>query len=362
MRFSRYLQRGEKDKGATIVLVSILLVVIVGIAALAIDVGNLVAAKSELQKLADGAALAAAGDLGHQYLTTTCGELSFTAISEIADEVAGLNKAATKSIGLQASDITVGCWDLINNDFDAFNTADCNCSQRIPNAVKVIARRDSEANTPVDNFFAGVLGPDTVGLKASAIASLSGPSEASGLPIPVGIAHAWYDPARWAAEEKEFCDQPIKLYPTGSLDGCAGWHVFTEQPSSVPKLRDWLACLTLPEDDPDYCAPSGDVGDIFDYTGGTLATVFPDMKALYDAKKDPDTGEWQVTVPVYGWDNCDNPNEDIPTVGFSTIIITEVVEAPEKIIQAKVLCDEFVAGHGGGGPYGTLGTIPDLVE
>jgi Flp pilus assembly protein TadG len=359
------LKRTDNDKGAVIVLVSILLVVILGIAALAIDIGNLAATKGELQKLADGSALAAAGELGSQYKTLTCADIDAARISTIANNIAQMNEADNKPISLQSSDIVLGCWDFDNDDdpFDAIGEEDCNCSERIPNAVSVTARRDSEANTPVVTFFAGILGPETVGLRATAIASLSGLSEATEIPIPVGISKAWFDPDRWAAEGKEFCDQPIKFHPTGDMDGCAGWNVYDSWPANASKLGNLLECLTLPDTDPDYCPPPGaSVGDDFVYTGGTVASVFEEMKALYDAKKDPVTGEWKIGIPVYGRDDCSNPQNNVPIVGFTTAIITEVLESPSNTINAKVTCEEFIVGRGGGGNYGTLGTIPGLVQ
>ncbi len=372
MKPSGHHKGTDNEKGATIVLVAILLVVIMGIAALAIDIGNLASTKGELQRLADGAALAGAGELGQLYLdpTETCEAAWVNDIHTKASEVATQNVAAAKSISLQSSDVVLGCWNS-DNVFTAFGEGDCNCSSSPPpNAVQVTAHRDSEANTPVDTFFAGVLGPDTVGLWADAVAALSGPSEAEGVPIPVGISKAWYDEDRWAAEGKDFCGQPIRFYPTGDLDGCAGWNVFDSWPSNAAKLADLLECLALPESDPDYCPPATlTTGDNLVYTGGTVASAFDEMKALFDAKKayDPDypgfpDGVWKVTVPVYDREDCSNPQNEIRTAGFTTAVITEVLETPEKTINAIVICDEIIPGHGGGGYFGSLSSIPGLVE
>jgi Flp pilus assembly protein TadG len=382
MRFLSSLKNTKNDKGATIVLVAILLVVIIGVAALAIDVGNLVATKGELQKIADGAALAGAGDLGEQYRTKGCDAISVSDIANIANDVAVQNVADTKNITLNSSDIVWGCWDD-SQTFREFGETGCSCSSSLPpNAVKVTARRDSAANTPVDTFFAGVLGPETVGLSATSVAALSGPSEASDLPIPVGISSAWFDPAKWTAEGKEFCDQPLKFYPTGTLDGCAGWHQYgsgTDSPegctncwpdyvglpANAAKLSNLLECLAGPDD----CPPGGTTGDLYAYTGGTVASAFDEMKALFDAKKevDPDYSEfpdgvWKVGLPVYESDDCSNPHGETSTAGFTTAIITEVLETPDKTINAIVVCDEIIQGHGGGGYFGTLGTIPGLVQ
>jgi hypothetical protein len=147
------------------------------------------------------------------------------------------------------------------------------------------------------------------------------------------------------------------------MDGCAGWNVYDSWPSNAEKLANLLECLALPDTDPNHCQPPGaSTGDNFVYTGGTVASAFDEMKALYDAKKDPVTGEWKVGIPVYDRDDCSNPQNEVPIAGFTTAIITEVLESPSNTINAKVVCDEFVVGHGGGGNYGTLGTIPGLVQ
>lgn len=230
MKLLKQIRHTNNDKGATIVLVAILLVVILGIAALAIDIGNLAATKGELQKLSDAAALAAAGDLGRQYADGPCAGVSQTDIANIAKDVGLKNVADTMSITLRDEDIELGCWDYDTENFyslgESIGADTCGCADTIPNAVSVTAHRDSEANTPVDTFFAGVLGQETVGLRANAVAALSGPSEIDELPIPVGISEAWYDPDNWGGEAKGYCDQNIKFYPTGDLTGCAGWHVY----------------------------------------------------------------------------------------------------------------------------------------
>jgi len=95
------------------------------------------------------------------------------------------------------------------------------------------------------------------------------------------------------------------------------------------------------------------------------------MKALFDAMKvlndgildaDEDSTTWTTSVPVYDWDDCRNPHGAITIVGFATVIITEVQDAPDKIIQAQVICEMKELGRGGGSNYGTKGTIPGLVE
>ena len=59
----RFLDPLKNERGATIVFVSLLMAAVLGMAALAIDVGMLYNARAEAQRAADSAALAGAGSL-----------------------------------------------------------------------------------------------------------------------------------------------------------------------------------------------------------------------------------------------------------------------------------------------------------
>jgi len=74
--------------------------------------------------------------------------------------------------------------------------------------------------------------------------------------------------------------------------------------------------------------------------------------------------KWETGVVVYDSQDCGNPNQSIKIVGFSDIVMYEVLEAPEKSIKAIVLCNHIDNGlsRGGGGEYGTWGSIPGLVQ
>jgi hypothetical protein len=185
------------------------------------------------------------------------------------------------------------------------------------------------------------------------VAALSG--QCTGEPtFPVGISTYWFmDP--------EYCDKNITFYPTGTTGSCAGWNTFDQWPASVPTLTDILTGLT--PDPPTVEPPTTTVGETeFMYNGGTLASVFEEMQALYDAKKDPITGEWETKVVVYDSPDCSNPNQAKTVVGFATATITAVYGSPTNTIMAEVDCKMVSEGQGGCGNFGTLGTIPHLVK
>jgi Flp pilus assembly protein TadG len=362
MKIRQELAARIKDEyGATAILVALVIVVLISITALAVDIGYVMATKNEVQNISDAAALAATRQLGHIYEGMSYEEQQSyvcdpATIIPVAKEVALKNKAAGKNIVVNDADIIIGQWNaetkILTPTFDQ------------PDAVKVISRRDGSANGPITTFFARIFGVNTVDVSADATAALTAQSTADkgGLPFPAGISKKWF-------EKPEYCEQPIKFYPTGDLDGCAGWHTYDESPASANRLRGVLGDLK----DGTYESPPVQAGETkFTFTGGTVASAFDEMKALFDAMKvlndgvldaDENPETWTTSVVVYDWDDCSNPHGDITIAGFAAVTITEIQDAPDKIIQAKVICDMIAPdARGGGGEYGTKGSIPGLVE
>jgi Flp pilus assembly protein TadG len=362
MKRNAFFRLYRDERGVTAVLVAILLLALIAIMSLAVDVGYLMAARNQLQNVADSAALAAARQLGAIYEPMTYAEQqAYTcdpgSIVPVAQDAGLKNEAAGKSIAIDGGDVSIGRWDSAARTFTATLAS--------PNAVRVTARRDGTVNGPVSTFFARIFPVDTVPVSAVATAALTGQSTAgpADLEIPVGISDHWFS-------RPDFCDQPIKFYPTGTLDGCAGWHTYESWPSNAAKLSRALNDLeagVTPEGVPDLTV-AGDTEFVF--TGGTVASAFEDMKSLFEEKRtwNPETGreEWETVVVVYDSsslsDPCGNPANNLLIVGFATAIVTDVLESPDKTIIADVKCDSVNYGRGSGGNFGTLGSIPALVE
>lgn len=353
------IHRLKNEKGVVAIIVAISLVMFIGFTALAVDIGYLMVTRNELQNVADAAALAATRQLGVIYKDMSYEEQRASVcdpatIVTVANAVALQNQAGGMNITIDAADVVIGQWDT--------ETRVLTPTLNQPNAVRVIARKDNNANGPITTFFAGVLGINTADVTAFATAALTGQktAESGRLPLPVGISNAWFQP--------DSCDQLIKFYPTGTLEGCAGWHTYTTSPSSAAKLRNILDGLT----NGTYRSPEVIAGETqFVFTGGTVASAFPDMVELFDAMKglnddfldaDNDPNTWTTAIPVYDMDNCSNPHGAITIVGFATATIYEVTTCPEKTIGAQVKCEYVAPGRSGGGNFGTLGDVPKLVE
>lgn len=394
-------------EGATAVIVAICLTMLIGFAALAIDVGYLYATRNELQNTADAAALAGAGFLGAQYAELSYSEqqnhtFSKNDIVAAVNTVAGKNKAAGSAISILDADITIGTWDV--------DTLSVTPTLTSPDAVRVIARRDSSANSPITTFFAHIFGIESVDVSATATAALSGPATvAEGvLKTPFSLSENVFPNS---------CMDEIVFSPT--TDSCAGWHNFFDAANAdkmeekmlglikgdgdggennvcllEPCGQDWLdAHFAMSSEPAPAVTDETSTGNYFDHQGGNVASLFlggvldstydgadgggiignekkpAPFPALFDYFRyrdgDSDNSVWTTTVPVYkDGDSCSNPSGSTLIVGFAKIVVKMPNPPPDTSVSVWVDCNQsFVQGRGGGGNFGNLkGTIPNLVE
>ena len=410
----------RNQRGVSAVIIALLLVVLLGMAALAVDLGYLYVTRNELQNVADAAALAATRRLGEIYqampgnLQADYNLSNFPAdrtdMENIAIEVAGMNKAAAAGITILNADIEFGQWDFVNRSLTVTDDQ--------PDAVRVKARKDETANNPVTTFFAKVFNVNTMAVTATATAALSGQGETEEgeLILPIGISYAWFTGGAW-------CDETIKFSPTKDPDACAGWNSFTFDPPNDAVVRKIL------EGNPDYISPPTTAGEtVFNFIGGDLSQkTFQQLLLLYRDKgydlkknqdgfepawrndddspktgalqdgddgydlteqlKDPETGEpideyypddkneemaprkrhvWYTHVVVYDWPDCSNPNTAIKIVGYAPVRIETIYDAGNngKMVYGQVTCDEISKDdtRGGGLYTGIKGSIPGLVQ
>lgn len=353
---------GLKDeKGIVAIIVAVFTVGFIGFAALAVDVGYMMVTRNELQNVSDSAALAATRSLGNIYEGMTLEEQNdFIAdplvINTVAKNAAIMNQAGGENINISDTDIVIGQWNGVNKVLTP--------TLNQPDAVMVTSRRDSgpNGNGPISTIFARIFGQNSVDVTADATAALTGQGTIEDLPIPVGISSFRF--------EQDFCEQNIRFYPTNDINSCGGWHTYTNCPSNANELKNILIDLADLENGI-FQTPEVIIGETeFCFTGGTLASVFDEMKALFDEMKDEgppldndtDPNTWTTTVVVYEGTDCSNPNQTIKIIGFATVTITKVEETPEKFIEAIIRCNFIDVGRGGGGSFGTRGSIPNLVQ
>ncbi|MBN1395917.1 MAG: VWA domain-containing protein [Pirellulales bacterium] len=153
-------QRSRDDKrrrGAVVVLTAVMLVMLLGFVAFAVDVGYIGMVRTQLQSAADSAALAAAGSSGE----------SEAQIVQTAQEFANANTAAGRQIQLNASDVELGSWDADTRTFTPLP------SGQLGTAVKVTVRTSADSGGETGLFFGRIFGVGSVAQEASAVAAVN---------------------------------------------------------------------------------------------------------------------------------------------------------------------------------------------
>ena len=203
------------------ILAALLIVAVLGVVALAVDIGCLVLVRTQLQASADSAAMAAAAATRVEPLD----EVFATAM-----RFAGLHAAGGERVVLKTDDVVFGFWD---RDFRRFMPLDA--SDELANAVQVTTRRDDSTTGESPLFFARVLGIDSCALSTEAVAvvfnnfvGFDTPSNGENLPIlPFALGEAAWesllsgkgtDDWTWDAETGTVTPGPdgipeVNLYP-----------------------------------------------------------------------------------------------------------------------------------------------------
>jgi len=390
------------QRGVTGITAGVSLVVMIGMAAMTVDLGRAYVARNELQNVADAAALVAARELAWAYdkiakannqnssINVTIPATGKTDIEGVATAIAAKHSVGGNSgITIAAGETRIGKWDPTTHTLTPTLVS--------PDAVAVTVRRDGSQNTPLATFFAPVLGINNMSVTATATAALGpakkmGPGDAD---APFGIDEQWFINGGKCGTGALGDQSTIKFSPTGTISGCAGWHNFDETQlgsnptspqhctgsnSQKPKpnssgnpnaganaslLRSVIDCLT----DENYTAPPVTLDTTkFDFNNGEITTAFRSLEDLYDDRKD-NNGNWETNIPIYEDQNCQAPTGALKIVGFARAVITRVQSAKgngSNEIDAFVQCDAIITngqsgvpGTGGGAP---LGGIPGLVS
>ena len=184
----------SKRRGAIAVFVVTSLVTLLGFGALAIDVGVLYTAQTELQVAADAAALAGATELLNEARLRGSGELAFvfTAARQKAAQLAGLNPSMGTSpqVDLNSGnalegDVVLGHLNQLTNMGEQISVANPDGF----NTVLVRVRRDATRNGPVALWFARILSFDTADVVAEAAAAFHDGIEGYRVTPDTGNAH-----------------------------------------------------------------------------------------------------------------------------------------------------------------------------
>lgn len=143
-----------RRRGASLVLIVLLLPIFVGMVAFAVDFGLMTLQRAQIQNAVDAGTLAAS-------LQLRVDPTAITDAEAVAREYVQYNRVGSQIVvPEEAIDVEVGRWDDQSHQFTA--------TEVDPNAVRVFARQDNEPY-----FFAQIFGHTSFGAPAEAIATAS---------------------------------------------------------------------------------------------------------------------------------------------------------------------------------------------
>src|SRR5579875_1539407 len=182
------------ERGVVLWMVAAAMVMILGMAALAIDLAALYAARDEAQRAADAAALAGAEEF------VTSGYTS-----------GAVNSATVTALVTQQA-IAVGDEDTIGGQAAQVLSSDVSVNLSVPNnpQVTVTVERSTARGNALSTLFAKIFGISTADVSATATAEAYNPSGGNGPPVATECMKPWLIPD---------CDPDNKGNP-GGVSGC----------------------------------------------------------------------------------------------------------------------------------------------
>jgi Flp pilus assembly protein TadG len=360
-------------EGVVLPLAALFFVVILGMAAFAIDIGYMICVESQLQNAADASALAGALALMDPYLQYSYPNQTSSAKATIlanalssatssAQKLAALNKAG------DISSLTANASDIVCGFLDAQNTfSPTPPDSRFPNSVQVTLRRDNQANTPLGLFFAPIFGKTSANLTAMAQATLmSSPGSftsaksANSLLLPVAldvrIWNQFLQNGTSPSANNQVLTGPngaleLQVYPDSSQFGSFGLASTGAPANDTPSYRSWIDNGPSPGDlkylNSNSLLPVSPATPQYWYAGpGMKSTLQTDFASIMGQPR---------LIPLY--DGTLSTGNGYPIIGFAGVTISEATARGSNMnisVQPAVVNDPTAIG---GVPTGT-GSLP----
>jgi hypothetical protein len=367
------LECHRRRQGLILGLAAILVVVVIGMAAFAVDIGYICSVQSQLQNAADSAALAGAAQLMQPYVQYNYPNQSASQKSQIlstalanaqsqAEYFASLNAAGdVASLSLPSADIVCGFLDGQSNFYPTPPDS------RFPNSVQVTMRRDSQANHPLNLIFGPALGHNNVSLTATARGTImSNPNNFStNKSVNAGLLPVALDIRVWnqfvangtspSANNQVLIGangQPqLQVYPDSPQFGNFGL-VSTGAPATdVPSYRTWI----------DNGSTAADLTYLQDHSLLPVSASQPEywsagpgMKSILQTDFASIMGQPRL-IPLY--DGTQPTGNGFPIVGFAGVTISVATSRGNNMnisVQPMLVDDPTSLG---GTPAGSSGPI-----
>lgn len=244
---SHYItKRLHNQRGGAAILFVLCLPVLLGFAALAVDLARINLTKVELQNAADAAALAGVRSLSDTQPPPGLSDqpYNWTAATASALDVARRN--FVNAVHIQDAIIETGYWNLQDPTLGLRDpgTPGVPVAGDIPAIRATVALSSTQNNGPLQLFFAPILGIAERNIQASAIAVLPAPGGGTGIfPMVIGnfmFSHYWDSTTRLPKLDPATGKPYLLDISIGSIyfGGDSGtWTTFTTQNNDVTTVR-----------------------------------------------------------------------------------------------------------------------------
>lgn len=372
----------QRQQGAILITVALWFVTLIGLMALAFDVGHLLIVRNELQNAADAAALAGANCLnkttassGTDCTSTQSSTLNWDTASAKASNAIGLNKS--DGTRLVNGTVQTGYWNL-NGGTTLQPTSlsplgPCTVTGGVmttacdkPAVMVTLARADGSNGGPVATLIAKIFTGNAVTINARSVAVLSSPgSVLPGSLVPTAINQCMFN-LYWDATTNspknatttslngvpQVIGQPweIRIGSSYHYSSCeAGqWTSFQQDVSDVPTVRDLI----------DHGNPTSlGIGDNIWIEPGTKTSLYNDLVNRYPTPPGAD-----VILPVVNQASGWSSNAQTPIVGFAGFHIDDIQGGSDKYIQGHFIKNSTSGGSSGIGPSYGVYTPPRLAK
>jgi Flp pilus assembly protein TadG len=333
----------DDESGATAVIVAVVLVALLGMGALAVDLGHLYSVENQLKKAAEAGALAGARGLWPQDISTAvsrnpnCAQGAAWALNTtMSNKVEGVNLAADEVR------VEVGRWNYDTRTFTPGMSTNAN-------GARVTTNR---ANVPI--YLGRIFGISSKDLSASAIAIMDIINSMPGQ-IPIAISK------RNAVPESNLAEGALLTIQFGTSSSTneqigwqnGGWFAKPPDSASASVISNYIV---------DGTTPVLVVGDTINLSNGEFTSSLHTLKTALANALASGAGGLDTFVPVV---NTNDFTQTDTVQGFVHFLITDVtIQGNNKTVTGYVqeagILTTGSPGNGAGN-YGVLST-PKLVQ
>jgi Flp pilus assembly protein TadG len=352
MKRKPLLRRLGNQKGVTIILVAICLVVLIGFAAIAVDLAYLYIVKGELQNAADSGALA-----GAQVLYNNAGTSVNAGANVVALNYVNLNYSEQASVQVQS--VERGHWSFATRTFTPNDStapvslwnatsAELDANTDFINAVRVITTRKIVPGTgmPEEPFFARIWGTPGTAIQAVAVAYIgfAGTAESFKFDLPIAICkEALLKDGEYSCTVGRMINSGNSPKSTTTTGETGGWTSFEQLNTSAfgdcsgggaGNVKDLFKSCVAGNPTPLV------LGNNIKTSGGQDESAFAKMFPCWNKATDKNNDgiheiPWKITLPVIqccatqsgSLTTCNNPGPCNPLKGA---VVVEIIWMQDK--------------------------------